>query len=152
MEPSPKVFWIQLFKLAIIGAADLELTGDRRAAGASAAMRSFSIQPKYGLKALDTLMRFIMNGSSLKYAVPQFIHASYRSEQDFCDKASEAMRGVGICGMDSGNGCKLRRFLNRIFGLPLQLQTHVFDLFFYLVICLILACVFTSLLKSILTA
>jgi hypothetical protein len=82
-------------------------------------------------------MKFIMNQSSMKYAVPQFIHDAYRSVPDFCDKASEAMRGVGIQGMDSGSGCKLRRFLNRIFGLPLQLQTHVFDLFFYLVCCLL---------------
>ncbi len=112
-------------------------------------MRSFSIQPKYGLKALDALMRFIMNRSSLKYAVPQFIHASYRSEKEFCDEASKAMKGVGIHGMDSGSGCKLRRFLNRLFGLPLQLQTHVFDLFFYLVCCLVFADVLISLLKSI---
>jgi hypothetical protein len=80
-------------------------------------------------------MKFIIGRSNLKYAVPQFIHDAYQSVPDFCDKASKAMRGVGLQGMDSGNGCKLRRFLNRIFGLPLQLQTHVFDLFFYLVCC-----------------
>ncbi len=78
-------------------------------------------------------MEFIMKNSGLKYAVPQFIHASYDSEEAFCAITSEAMRGVGIDGKHSGNGCRLKRFLNRIFGLPLQLQTHVFDLFFYLV-------------------
>jgi hypothetical protein len=96
-------------------------------------MRSFSIQPKYGLKALHALMEFIMKNSRIKYAVPQFILDSYDSEEAFCAITSEAMKGVGIEGKSSGNGCRLKRFLNRIFGLPLQLQTHVFDLFFYLV-------------------
>ena len=31
------------------------VSGDRRAAGASSAMRSFQIEPKYGIKALDDM-------------------------------------------------------------------------------------------------
>ena len=89
-------------------------------------------------------MEFTMKNSRLKYAVPQFILDSYDSEEAFCAITSEAMKGVGIEGKSSGNGCRLKRFLNRIFGLPLQLQTHVFDLFFYLV-CLMIEFIFVAL-------
>ena len=107
--------------------------GDRRAAGASSAMRSFSIEPKYGLKALDLLQDFIFGDQRFEYDVPSFITESYSSVKDFCTTASRAMKGVGLGPLDNGQGCRLKRFMNRLFGLPMQLQTHVFDLFLYLV-------------------
>lgn len=96
-------------------------------------MQSFSIQRRYGMKALAALRRFVFARRAFKYAVPEFVAATYGSETDFCDAASEAMLAAGL-GMDTETtGCRLKRFLNRMFGVPLKLQSDIFELFFYLV-------------------
>jgi hypothetical protein len=96
-------------------------------------MSSFSIEPKYGLKALNLLQDFIFYNCSFDYDLPEFILKSYSSAADFCNVASRAMKGVGLSPQDSGQGCRLNRFLNRLFGLHLKLQSQIFDLFLYLV-------------------
>jgi hypothetical protein len=109
------------------------LTGDRRAAGASSALRSFNIEPKFGLKALEELLDIIFCRAPFQYEIPSFIRESYESLDIFCDIASKAMIGAGLNATLAGHGCRLKRFLNRIFGIPLKLQTHIFDLFLFLV-------------------
>jgi hypothetical protein len=96
-------------------------------------MSSFSIKPKYGLKALDLLQSYIFYNCSFEYDVPDFILKSYPSTAEFCSVASRAMKGVGLGPEESSQGCRLNRFLNRLFGLPLKLQSQIFDLFLYLV-------------------
>ena len=96
-------------------------------------MRSFSIEPKYGLKALDQLQDFIFCCVRNEFEVPEFIIECYSSIDNFCGIAFRAMKGVGLGPGEGGRGCRLKRFMNRLFGLSLQLQTHIFDLFLYLV-------------------
>ena len=109
------------------------LAGDRRAAGASSAMRAFTIEPRYGLRALVLLQDFVFCGRPLPNPKPAFILEAYPSEDDFRRKAVEAMRAAGLGPEHKSGGCRLQKFMNRLFGLPLGLQTHVFDLFLYLV-------------------
>lgn len=96
-------------------------------------MRAFTIEPRYGLRALTSLQDFVFFGRALPNPLPGFILEAYESEEGFRRKAMEAMRAAGLGKDYSGSGCRLQKFMNRLFGLPIQLQTHVFDLFLYLV-------------------
>ena len=96
-------------------------------------MRSFSIDPKYGLKALDQMQNFVFKGQPIEFDLPAFINESYSSAKNFREQACQAMKSVGLGPLESGQGCRLKRFMNRLFGLPLQIQNHIFELFQYLV-------------------
>jgi hypothetical protein len=95
-------------------------------------MRSFSIQPKYGSGALIKLMDFIFSEKKFDYPLPDFILENYATASGFCTTAADAMAAAGLQD-DALGKCRLKRFLNRILGLPLKLQNHIFDLFLYLV-------------------
>ena len=82
-------------------------------------MRAFTIEPRYGLRALVLLQDFVFCGRPLPHPMPAFILEAYPSEDDFRRKAVEAMRAAGLGPERTSGGCRLQKFMNRLFGLPL---------------------------------
>ena len=82
-------------------------------------------------RACPSLQQWIFHGVKLPYPLPDFVTQVYGTATDFCELASEAMTKAGL-GPEKAHG-RLKRFLNRIFGLKIEMQTHVFDFFINLV-------------------
>ncbi|EEF43544.1 protein FORGETTER 1 [Ricinus communis] len=112
--------------------------GDRRA---GPTLSAYNYDSAYGKKALMVMYRGIMEQDVLPVVPPGCSSENPESIQDFIIKAKAALVAVGIV-RDSviGNG-KLSgriidsdmhdvgRFLNRLLGLPPEIQNRLFDLF-----------------------
>ncbi|KHN35773.1 Protein strawberry notch like 1 [Glycine soja] len=111
--------------------------GDRRQAGPS--LSAYNYDSAYGKKALTIMYKGIMEQDSLPVVPPGC--SSHRPDtiQDFIVQAKAALVSVGIVRDTLGNGKSGRiidsdmhevgRFLNRILGLPPDIQNGLFELF-----------------------
>ncbi|XP_050215928.1 protein FORGETTER 1 isoform X2 [Mercurialis annua] len=112
--------------------------GDRRA---GPSLSAYNYDSAYGKKALMVMYRGIMEQDALPVVPPGCLSEKPETIQDFIVKAKAALVAVGIV-RDSvlGNG-KLSgriidsdmhdvgRFLNRLLGLPPEIQNRLFELF-----------------------
>ncbi|KAJ3693490.1 hypothetical protein LUZ60_008970 [Juncus effusus] len=116
--------------------------GDRRA---GPSMREYNYDSTYGKKALTALYRGIMGTEPLKVDPPGCSSDDKASKADFLAKARAALVSVGII-RDTGNGKEkengklpgrivdsdmhdVARFLNRLLGLPPDIQNRLFEFF-----------------------
>ncbi|GBN53243.1 Protein strawberry notch 1 [Araneus ventricosus] len=104
--------------------------GDRRATE-SRDLSQFNIDTKYGRTALETTMRGVM-----EYEIPLVPPPSdYRG--DFFADVRRALVGVALINENPGNGYhmldkdynNMAKFMNRILGLPVELQNRLFQYF-----------------------
>jgi hypothetical protein len=112
--------------------------GDRRAAGTGGTtIQSFAIEGKYGRKALDELVNIAFTGKMGDGSnPPAHITEVFEGEEEmakFCKAAKEALDGMAISlgehtKVQSGAE-RLRRFLNRLLGVQLELQDQIFCFF-----------------------
>jgi len=112
--------------------------GDRRAAGTGGTtIQSFAIEGKYGRKALDELVNIAFTGTMGDGSKPPaHITEIFEGEEEmakFCKAAKEALDGMAISlgehkKVQSGAE-RLRRFLNRLLGVQLELQDQIFCFF-----------------------
>ncbi|KAF3325766.1 protein strawberry notch 1 [Carex littledalei] len=115
--------------------------GDRRA---GPSMSAFNYDSTYGRKALVAMYRGIMEQDPLLVVPPGCSSDDPSSITDFITKARAALVSVGIIreiGSSNGNGGKMpgrivdsdmhdvARFLNRLLGLPPNIQNKLFELF-----------------------
>jgi hypothetical protein len=64
------------------------------------------------------------------YLVPPTFNLPAQFDGGFAGRAQQAMAGAGLKpGKKATAGCPVKRFLNRILGIGLDLQNQVFDLF-----------------------
>ncbi|XP_012140894.1 protein strawberry notch isoform X3 [Megachile rotundata] len=105
--------------------------GDRRATE-TRDLSQFNIDNKYGRAALEATMRTIMKYEPPLVPPPQDYHG------DFFKDVAEALVGVGlICNSESTPGVltldkdynNMSKFLNRILGMPVDLQNRLFKYF-----------------------
>ncbi|XP_010670017.2 protein FORGETTER 1 [Beta vulgaris subsp. vulgaris] len=114
--------------------------GDRRA---GLSLSSYNYDSAYGKKALMVLYRGILEQDSLPVVPPGCSTENPESIQDFISKAKAALVSVGIV-RDSGSAKEsgkvsariidsdmndVGRFLNRLLGLPPEIQNRLFELF-----------------------
>ncbi|CAK9823503.1 Protein strawberry notch homolog 1 [Anthophora retusa] len=105
--------------------------GDRRATE-TRDLSQFNIDNKYGRAALEATMRTIMKYEPPLVPPPQDYHG------DFFRDVADALVGVGlICNSESTPGVltldkdynNMSKFLNRILGMPVDLQNRLFKYF-----------------------
>ncbi|XP_050595329.1 protein strawberry notch isoform X1 [Bombus affinis] len=105
--------------------------GDRRATE-TRDLSQFNIDNKYGRAALEATMRTIMKYEPPLVPPPQDYHG------DFFKDVADALVGVGlICNSESTPGVltldkdynNMSKFLNRILGMPVDLQNRLFKYF-----------------------
>lgn len=105
--------------------------GDRRA-GESRDLSRFNIDNKYGRAALETMMRGLM-----EMEVPPLVPPPEDWEGDFFADCRKALVGVGLVNEDEFNKMQnldkdynnMSKFLNRILGIPVELQNAMFKYF-----------------------
>lgn len=116
--------------------------GDRRA---GPSLNAYNYDSNYGKKALVVMYRGIMEQDPLPVVPPGCSSENPASNQDFIIKAKSALVSVGIIrdavlcnGKDSGKISgrivdsdmhDVGRFLNRLLGLPPDVQNRLFELF-----------------------
>ncbi|XP_074301676.1 protein FORGETTER 1-like isoform X1 [Silene latifolia] len=116
--------------------------GDRRA---GPSLSAFNYDSAYGKKALMVMYRGIMEQGSLPVVPPGCSSENPESIQEFISKAKAALVSVGIIresvianGKESGRISgrivdsdmhDVGRFLNRLLGLPPEIQNRLFELF-----------------------
>lgn len=116
--------------------------GDRRA---GPSLSAYNYDSAYGKKALMVMYRGIMEQDSLPVVPPGCSPENPESIQDFISKAKAALVSVGIVREPSLAGGKesgkisgriidsdmhdVGRFLNRLLGLPPDIQNRLFELF-----------------------
>ena len=112
--------------------------GDRRAAGTGGTtIQSFAIHGKYGRKALDELINIVFTGRmSTGEETPDYVLELFSSDdglEKFRVAAKQAF--VGMC-LTLGENYKiqsgaerLKRFLNRLLGVKIDLQDKIFSFF-----------------------
>ncbi|KAL0009583.1 hypothetical protein SO802_011085 [Lithocarpus litseifolius] len=132
-------------RLASLGALT---QGDRRAGptgGAGPTLSAYNYDSAYGKRALVVMYKGIMEQDSLPVVPPGCSSEKLETIQDFIVKAKAALVSVGIVrdtvlanGKDSGKLSgrivdsdmhDVGRFLNRILGLPPDIQNRLFELF-----------------------
>lgn len=105
--------------------------GDRRATE-TRDLSQFNIDNKYGRAALEATMKTIMGYEAPLVPPPQDYHG------DFFKDVADALVGVGlICNSESTPGVltldkdynNMSKFLNRILGMPVDLQNRLFKYF-----------------------
>ncbi|CAN7986972.1 unnamed protein product [Ixodes hexagonus] len=105
--------------------------GDRRA-GESRDLSRFNIDNKYGRAALETMMRGLM-----EMEIPPLVPPPEDWEGDFFADCRKALVGVGLVNEDEFNKMQtldkdynnMSKFLNRILGIPVELQNAMFKYF-----------------------
>jgi len=105
--------------------------GDRRAtAGNPGGMAEFSVDNPYGKEATKGLLENVTNlveqGRAISSVVPAFVSPTYSLNQ-FATEAETALRGVGL--FDKKKPTKVSTFLNRMFGVSIELQARIFRYF-----------------------
>lgn len=116
--------------------------GDRRA---GLSLSAFNYDSNYGKRALAMMYRGIMEQDPLPVVPPGCSSENRASVQEFITKAKAALISVGIVrdtmlcnGKDSGKVTgrivdsdmhDVGRFLNRLLGLPPEIQNRLFELF-----------------------
>ncbi|KAG4399450.1 hypothetical protein AAZX31_08G230100 [Glycine max] len=110
--------------------------GDRRA---GPSLSAYNYDSAYGKKALTIMYKGIMEQDSLPVVPPGCSSHTPDTIQDFIVQAKAALVSVGIVRDTLGNGKSGRiidsdmhevgRFLNRILGLPPDIQNGLFELF-----------------------
>ncbi|XP_024977449.1 protein FORGETTER 1 isoform X2 [Cynara cardunculus var. scolymus] len=116
--------------------------GDRRA---GPSLSAYNYDSSYGKKALLMMYRGIMEQDSLPVVPPNCSSENSATIRDFIEKAKAALVSVGIVrdtvvgnGKDSGKFSgrivdsdmhDVGRFLNRLLGLPPEIQNRLFELF-----------------------
>lgn len=116
--------------------------GDRRA---GPSLSAYNYDSSYGKKALLMMYRGIMEQDNLPVVPPNCSSENPATIRDFIDKAKAALVSVGIVrdtvvgnGKDSGKFSgrivdsdmhDVGRFLNRLLGLPPEIQNRLFELF-----------------------
>lgn len=116
--------------------------GDRRA---GPSLSAYNYDSSYGKKALLMMYRGIMEQDSLPVVPPNCSADDPATIRDFIDKGKAALVSVGIVrdtvvgnGKDSGKFSgrivdsdmhDVGRFLNRLLGLPPEIQNRLFELF-----------------------
>ena len=115
--------------------------GDRRAAGTGGSiLQSFAIEGKYGKKALDELVSVIFTGRlTSKESAPEYMTEMFpdtKAFESFREKAKVALDEMGIEIETFEEGARkksraeqLRRFLNRLLGVTMDLQDEIFNFF-----------------------
>lgn len=105
--------------------------GDRRA-GESRDLSRFNIDNKYGRAALETMMRGLM-----EMEIPPLVPPPESYDGDFFADCRKALVGVGLVNEDEFSKMQtldkdynnMSKFLNRILGLPVELQNALFRYF-----------------------
>ena len=100
--------------------------GDRRATGGGGSIHAYTIDDKYGLKALQAMQKMLFYPRVRDSQVPDFVINAYpdASKEDsyvkFLGEAKEALREAGLSDLTSKEPVK--RFLNRLLGVKLDMQ------------------------------
>ncbi|XP_076453245.1 protein strawberry notch homolog 1-like isoform X2 [Babylonia areolata] len=104
--------------------------GDRRATE-SRDLSRFNIDNRFGRTALETVMKSVLGLGDAIVDPP----ASYTKEK-FFEEVKKALEGVGLITIDRSNVASLEKeynniskFLNRLLGMPTDLQNALFDYF-----------------------
>jgi hypothetical protein len=116
--------------------------GDRKGAtGDSGAMAEFNVQTKEGKAALKELItrvsRVAQHGEGVDEASEkfEFCNPTEYTMQKFSDEAWHAFHRLEICELDKpffGHDKQMQTFLNRLFGIKLELQSKIFAAFLQL--------------------
>ena len=112
--------------------------GDRRAAGTGGTIiQSFAIDSKYGRRAVAEVMSIVLKGTMADggaIAADTLDLVGQGRFDSFCRRAGDAMRDVGLVdeygvAVAGPGGESVRNFLNRLLGIPVDLQDEIFALF-----------------------
>lgn len=98
--------------------------GDRRATE-TRNLSQFNVENKYGLDALKTVCEKIFKINNVRVKGDETPEAKEQREK--LVQLNEALKGVGMEG--SVKDITIPKFLNRILGLPVDLQNYLFDYF-----------------------
>ena len=103
--------------------------GDRRATGGGGTIQFYAIDDKYGLKALQAMQKMLMYPWVRDSQVPDFVIDAYPDASNensyikFLGDAKEALRQAGLSDLASKE--PLKRFLNRLLGVKLDMQVRL---------------------------
>ena len=109
--------------------------GDRNAAGTGGTtIQSFSIEGKYGKKAVKQLINIIFTGRlSTGEKAPEYVTEMFGGEDGldaFCERARPVFTVMALEPSEKKDTSdQLKRFMNRLLGVPLDLQNQIFDFF-----------------------
>lgn len=108
--------------------------GDRRAVAESDDLSKFSIENKYGIRALQNLYQFFLNRENTSNCPPR----NMLSDLNFYISARSHMERVGIIKQVNGayvidrENSAINKFLNRLLLMPVDVQNSIFDYFMLL--------------------
>lgn len=97
------------------------LTHADRRATETQNLSQFNVDNKYGRQALETVLKNILFDGEIKYMED-------RAKRELFLDIRKALHGVGI-GESPIAKVDITRFLNRILGMPVDLQNHLFEYF-----------------------
>lgn len=112
--------------------------GDRRAAGTGGTtIQSFAIEGKYGKRAVDELIHLVFKGTLADGEnAPEIVLEKFSGDDGlakFCAEARVALEAMTVGIADHKNvvagSDRLRRFMNRLLGVQIDLQDDIFDCF-----------------------
>lgn len=84
-------------------------------------MAGFNIENKYGIKALEVVLKSIFGLEEPTVPFPDY-------EGDFFEDVTNALQNVGLTA-DKDMSVKITKFLNRILGVSVGLQNKLFEFF-----------------------
>ena len=95
-------------------------------------MSDFAVDNAYGRKALESMLKnflAVMGGKRCPFPdiEPEFITDGY-THTDFVDEAAPELEAVGVIGGKSKTP-SVPTFLNRLFGVQLEIQKKIFRYF-----------------------
>uniref|UniRef100_A0AC34R1C4 Uncharacterized protein n=1 Tax=Panagrolaimus sp. JU765 TaxID=591449 RepID=A0AC34R1C4_9BILA len=108
--------------------------GDRRAVAESDDLSKFSIENKYGFKALQNLYLFFIDPIKTVLCPPN----NHLKNSEFYEFARSCMHRVGILKTVDGkytidrDNSSINKFLNRLLLMPVDVQNSIFDYFMQL--------------------
>jgi len=116
--------------------------GDRRAVAESDDLGRFSIENKYGLRAMNSLFQYFLNPNSNRPCPPR----NELGNKEFYEFARSHVERVGIIKkvnetyvVDRENA-GMNKFLNRLLLMPVDVQNAIFDYFMALFDCIVRLC------------
>jgi hypothetical protein len=103
-------------------------SGDRKACSGSSCFQEFSIQTKYANKALKNLAQMIKGDLQPPEDKKQVL-GSEAMKKALCDvQLTNLLKSCGSAeGEKNTQTDNVKRFLNRLMGMPIALQSHVFE-------------------------